>query len=742
MNHSTTDRMIPRILAAAVLIVAISTSVAAQTATVTGTVTSTEEGEGVTGASVRIGERGAVTRSDGSFVLRDLAAGEHRITVSSIGFETLDTLIVLAPGDSTHIALVLEPDEHEIEEIVVTGTRTQRRIDDVPVRVEAVPQEEVEEKLLMAPSNVSMLLNESAGMRVQTTSPATGTANLRIQGLPGRYTQLLTDGIPNVGGLSAGFGLTELPPLNLRQVEIIKGAASALYGADAIAGVVNFITKDPRPDLEISALFNATTQEGFDVAAYSGQQLGAFGYTLMTSRNTQPRVDVDDDGFADVPESERYAIYPKLRYALSEALSIELGGGYISDERLGGSMEPFDTVGSNLPYFEHVVSERISGTAGLEWRIAEGSALTVKGAAMRLERDATYGRFPFAGTQTTLYGEAIYSTELERHRLLFGAAYGADRFTIERSPVIRFGPADRGYSYTAPAVLIQDEVAFSDHFATLASARVDFHSEFGTFFTPRVSLMLKPTEGVTLRIGGGTGFKAPTIFVEEAEARGFSDVALYPGTVAETAQNLTLDVNWGSIIAESVGFNINAATYFTRVKNALVFLPPSGALDEPSWLGNADGDLTSRGGEVTTKLNYEDFKLSLGYTYLFATQEDRGERYELALNPRHAIGAVLMWESDDLGAKVGFETYWTGVQRLEDHPSRTSSPSYVVMGLVAEKAFGPVRLFINFENFTDTRQTRYERIIVGDASTSSVRTLPIYAPLEGRVINGGVRFVL
>jgi iron complex outermembrane receptor protein len=194
-----------------------------------------QEAAPVVGATVRLDDlrRGAVTRSDGSFTITDVSAGVHRLLISSVGYRTVDTTVDLAAGGVLDLHIVMEPKEEEGEEVVVTATRTQRSIDDVPVRIEVVPQEEVEEKLMMSPSNVAMLLNESTGMRVQTTSPTTGTANLRIQGLPGRYTQILVDGVPNVGGLAAGFGLTELPPLNLRQVEIIKGAASALYGASA-----------------------------------------------------------------------------------------------------------------------------------------------------------------------------------------------------------------------------------------------------------------------------------------------------------------------------------------------------------------------------------------------------------------------------------------------------------------------------------------------------------------------------
>jgi len=393
--------------------------------------------------------------------------------------------------------------------------------------------------------------------------------------------------------------------------------------------------------------------------------------------------------------------------------------------------------GSDAPYLESVSSQRLSGTAQWSWAFAEDQSLVVKAAAMTLSREAHYGTRPFDAAQRFAYGEAQYAAVFGDHSLLFAGVVSMDDFE-DRTEGAAF---DRSYRYVTPGLLAQEEFRISEQWTALASGRVDFHNEYGTFFTPRVSVMFRPSEEVTMRVGGGTGFKAPTIFIEEVEERGFDDVVLAAES-AETAQSATLDVNWRTIVGESVGMALNAAAYLTRVVGPLkTWRPP---LSHDPWVevDNVDGELLSRGAEVSTKLNYEDFKLSLGYTFLYATLSDAGVVSELALNPRHSLGAVLMWESEEAGAKVGFETYFTGEQRLDDHPTRERSPSYLIMGLLVEKAFGPVRLFINFENFTDTRQTRFEPIITGDPAAGRVGLLPIYAPLEGRVINGGVRFVL
>jgi iron complex outermembrane receptor protein len=291
-----------------------------------------------------------------------------------------------------------------------------------------------------------------------------------------------------------------------------------------------------------------------------------------------------------------------------------------------------------------------------------------------------------------------------------------------------------------PAILAQEEAQLSDAWTLLGSARLDFHNIYGTLFTPRLAVMFKPSTSLTLRLGGGSGFKAPTIFTEEAEEHGFQGARLASDAAVERARSGSFDFDWRTAIGD-VGLSLNGAAYLTTLDNPLIADADSLAAGV-ILLRNATGEAYTRGGELSLKLSYEEFRTIFGYTYLWATECDGGNVEEIALNPRHSFGGVVMWESEEAGAKAGFEAYWTGRQKLEDHPSRSESPSYWVLGLLIEKAIGPIRLFINFENFLDTSQTRFEPIVIGNPDLGAVRTLPIYAPLEGRVINGGIRLVI
>jgi len=194
------------------------------------------------------------------------------------------------------------PDDEETEEIVVQATRSGRRVQDEPIRVEVLTREEIEEKLLMRPGNIAMLLNETGGVRVQVTSPSLGASNVRIQGMPGRYTQLLADGLPQYGGQTSSLGLLQIPPTDLGQVEVIKGAASALYGPSALGGVINLVSRRPREAAEGEMVVNATSRDGQDLTAYlSAPFADAWGYSLTGGLHRQAKDDLDGDAWLDIP---------------------------------------------------------------------------------------------------------------------------------------------------------------------------------------------------------------------------------------------------------------------------------------------------------------------------------------------------------------------------------------------------------------------------------------------------------
>lgn len=711
-----------------------------QDAVLSGILRDSISGDPVIGATIRIENTmyGAKSNSNGFFHLPKVEAGTYELSVKANGFESLLRQVILQANDSMYLVITLHPHHTEGEEIVITGTRTMRSIADVPVRVEVIPEEELQEKVMMEASSVSMALNETPGIRVQASSSSSNASNIRIQGLQGRYTEILVDGIPNLGGLSAELGLTQMPPLNLRQIEVIKGASSVLYGADAIAGVVNFLTKTPRAQADLSALVNITNQKAQDAALFYANTFDKVGLTFFSSYDHQGEFDVNGDNFSDIAAYKRINISPQFFYAFSKDISAKLGFGFMDESRRGGVMNtPNSAIGKPAPYLEENQSRKYYGTGNVEWNTNETSQFSANSAAMQFSRNAHYGATKFDGLQTVLYADAQYAFSIADHSLLFGAAYYSDRFTDKTNRLAE--PLD--YFYSVPGFFVQDEWAVAEGWKILAGVRADAQNVYGLFVTPRASLFFKPSENITLRLGGGGGFKAPTPFVEEAEEIGYKDIRSFHSLLAERAQSFSCDANWKAVLGD-FGLTMNAALFYTALQNALVVNEDS-IEQKIITLENSTGQTITRGAELLAQLSYEDFKLSFGYSYTFATQNHRGSEYELELNPRHNLGIVFMFEDDEDGWKGGIESYYIGKQKVERNPFRTTSPSYWILGALIEKNFGKFRIYLNSENLLDIKQTDYDPAFIGDPFVSGkFEMLHVYAPLEGRTINGGIRFIL
>ncbi len=178
----------------------------------------------------------------------------------------------------------------------------------------------------MRPANVSMVLHESTGIQVQQTSATANTQTIRIQGLDGRYTQILKDGFPAYGGFSGSLSVLEIPPLDLKQVEIIKGPAATFYGGGAIAGVVNFISKEPVEKTVTTMIFNQTSALGTDFSIFNSRKFkNNFGYTFLGSLNYQKEYDIDDDDFTELPQTKSFNINPRLFFYIDDKTRLTIG---------------------------------------------------------------------------------------------------------------------------------------------------------------------------------------------------------------------------------------------------------------------------------------------------------------------------------------------------------------------------------------------------------------------------------
>jgi len=291
--------------------------------------------EPVAGATVTVKDTSisATTDSQGAAQLSNVPAGVQTLVIFSPGYETKELRLPSTSETEVFIRVT-----NEVGEVTIVSTRTGREIDDVPTRVEAIDEEEVDEKTNMRPANVSMVLNESTGIKVQQTSATSNTQSVRIQGLDGRYTQLLKDGFPAFGGFSGSISLLDILPLDLKQVEIIKGPAATFYGGGAIAGVINFISKEPDETPSTSMIFNQTTALGTDFSIFDSRKFERFGYTFLGSVNYQNEYDVDDDDFTELPNTTSFTLSPRFFFYPNNKTRVVIGNSTSYQNRKGGDV--------------------------------------------------------------------------------------------------------------------------------------------------------------------------------------------------------------------------------------------------------------------------------------------------------------------------------------------------------------------------------------------------------------------
>ena len=643
----------------------------------------------------------------------------------------LKGLLILALLQQPPSPAAEEPqDELEIEEtVVVTATRTDRRIEDEPTRVEVVPQDEVQEKIMMAPGDVSMLLNETNGLRVQTTSPSLGSANVRIQGLRGRYTQILADGLPLYGGQTGSIGILQIPPMDLRQVEVIKGVASALYGVSAIGGVVNLVSRRPTGEPAREILINRTSHDGTDGVLWLAAPIDErWGYTLLAGGHWQERSDLDQDGWTDLPVYRRMVLRPRLFWENGAGASLLVAGGYTDEGRRGGTM-PGAVTPAGTPYDEGLGTRRVDAGSVARMVVGGGRLLTLRGSMTRTRHEHVFGPSPEEDVHRTFFAEASLTGSRAAHTWVLGTAWQRDDF--QSADVPRFD-----YAYTAPGVFAQDDVELGSRVTLSGSLRADFHNEYGTFVSPRVAALIRAGGPWTMRVSAGRGYFAPSPFTEETEASGLRPLAPLGELEPERADSVSGDLTW-----TRDGFEITGTVFYSHIRDAIDVEETAGA-EMPLQIVNAPGPTNTRGTEFIARYHTGALDVIATHMFVWSTEWVRdgavSVQREVALNPRHSAGLDILWQ---LGpARTGIELFYTGRQALEDNPYRTEGAPYLLWGALLDWRFSArLRGYVNAENLGDVRQTKTERLIRPEPRPDGRWDVDAWAPLEGRTINAGVR---
>jgi iron complex outermembrane receptor protein len=397
--------------------------------------------------------------------------------------------------------------------------------------------------------------------------------------------------------------------------------------------------------------------------------------------------------------------------------------GAMTEERIGGTL-PGRTTPDGRSFRQAQDTDRFDAGVVAELSVEPIGTVNLRASGMTQDHRHVFGDVVEKDRHRTAFAEASLVGKAGATSWVGGVAYQADSFRSETFPAF-------DYSYEVPGLFGQVEHELTPELTLAGSARLDFHSDYGTQFSPRLSALYRPGPW-TFRASLGRGFYAPTPFVEEIEAAGLSRLEPLAGLEAETAETGSVDIVYARGPIEA-----SLSLFASNIDDATRLVPIAA---DRVRLFNVAGPTRIRGSEALLRYRWDAFTITGSYVFVDATEPDEAGpgRRRVPLTPHHSAGMVAMWERHGQG-RIGLEAYYTGKQSLDDNPFRIESRPYLHVGILGEIVLGRVNLFANAENILGVRQTRYDPLLRPQRAPSGQWTVDVWAPTEGFVLNAGVR---
>ncbi|MGD8780676.1 MAG: TonB-dependent receptor [Ignavibacteria bacterium] len=617
------------------------------------------------------------TTSDGTghFKMANLPVGKLTIRAQCMGYKSQEKEVVMEKNKGVELYFELEEDVLNLEQVVITGTRTEHYVKDVPIRTEVITEKVIENKNA---STLYQALEGTPGIRVESQCQYCNFTMVRMQGLGAEHTQVLINGQPIYSGLAGVYGLQQLSTVDVDRIEVVKGAGSALYGSSAVAGAINIITKEPSfvPSVKAGVQFGNYNTNKYDVSASIRNETGNIGLTVFAQRVTGDAIDETGDGTTEDEVENEDGISDRVESRLTNAGfglfinnpflgndKLVVRGKSIFEKRQGGTMDDDYYKNPLTDGTEFITTDRYEAELEYNKKIKTNSELNFSVAYAKHEREATNDSYlgdymgthddnvpdlrdmrPYLADENSITATLTFGTKLENHSLLIGVQSYFDQLDESGMYVVvdeesnYYGESYRSTSEKSAAefgAFIQDEWLVSNKFTVVPGVRVDFHNseeeynadrqvfettlfpktEFDeTSVSPRIALKYELSERFTLRANAGTGFRAPYGFSEDLHlCSGSPRVWKSSDLDPETSVSYNL-------AADYYGQNIrvSANLFRTDLKDKIGFID---ATDAVASLGydyqweNID-DAFVQGVELSVAANLvRDLSLGVDFTY-------------------------------------------------------------------------------------------------------------------------------
>jgi outer membrane receptor for ferrienterochelin and colicins len=519
---------------------------------------------------------GTVADGTGHYKLPHLPLGKNIVVARSVGYKAQEKEVYMEQGKAVNLFFELEEDVLNLEQVVVTGTRTEHFIKDVPVRTEVITAKAIRNKNAV---NLYQALEGTPGIRVENQCQYCNFTMIRMQGLGAEHTQVLINGQPMYSGLAGVYGLQQLSTVDIDKIEVVKGAGSALYGSGAVAGAINIVTKEPDfiPTSTVDVQFGSYATNKYDVSSSMRNEKGNIGLNIFAQRYNEGVIDETGpgltqnevrikDGISDRVMTNLtnagFGLYIDNAFLKNDKLTIR--GKSVFEKREGGTMTDDYFRNPLTDGTENVTTDRYEASINYNKKLKTNSGLNFSFAYVNHDRNATNDSYlgdymathndnvpdlrdmrPYLANENSFNSTLSFNSVVGKHSFIAGLQAFHSR--LEESGmyiVVDEASPYRGASYRSVAdksarefgLFVQDEWAVTDKFMVVPGIRFDHHhsgeeytSDKQVFATsnfpktnfeeaainPRLAVKYTVTDKFTLRATGGTGFRAPYGFSED-----------------------------------------------------------------------------------------------------------------------------------------------------------------------------------------------------------------------------------
>lgn len=704
--------------------------------------------------------KGTTTNIKGEFEIQVPLSVVTHLKISCIGYVD-QTLILETKEINTEIKVVLEKSDDFLDEVVISGTLTEISKKDSPIPVEVYSSA----YLNKVPSAGLLELTQNInGLRPQLNCAVCNTGDIHINGMEGPYTMVTIDGMPIVGGLSTVYGLQGIPNSLLQRVEVVKGPASTLYGSEAVAGLINVITKSvecaPKFSFNISSTsWNEIQADAMFTYAENKKISGIFA---VDYHNYSKPIDKNGDNFTDLTLKDRVSIFNKWSFKRKDNKKAILSARYLYEDRWGGQMNwnPSFRGGDSI-YGESIYTNRAELIG--KYELPTNEDIVFNGSYSFHDQDSRYGDLSYIAEQQIAFGQLVWNKKVgNKHSIVSGLAMSYNTYddnTTATSYIENEKEINRPNSWFLPGIFSQDNISIGNTMNLLLGARLDYHSSHGPIFSPRMNWKWSPSSWV-FRLGYGNGFRVVNIFSEDhAALTGAREVVISDNLNPEQSNNVNLNIE-KQITTQIFKLSVDGSLFYTYFSNKIL---PDYSVDNQISYSNLNGYGVSRGATVNAKFLFDfPLTLNLGFTLLDVYAKEYNSvgvlaKQEQLFTEPYSMTWSASYKIQKLGLKVDYTGNLYGPMKLpiveNDFRPEYSNP-FSIMNMKLSKDFKyGFNLFLgvrNFLNFTPPAYSilrandPFDRLVddpVNNPNNYSFDPTYIYTSFQGITLFGGVKYV-